>query len=59
MVNTAAPLLRLNESSLKHVSESSLLRSFDLIIHAHSVYLYFLEYLPSRVLLPCSLPIVT
>jgi hypothetical protein len=44
MVNAPAPLLRLSHPSLKNLSESSILRSFDLIIHAHSVYLYFLEY---------------
>ena len=45
MVNTSPPpLIRLSHSSLKHLSESSILRSFDLIIHAHSVYLYFLEF---------------
>src|SRR5208282_3632770 len=49
MVNTSPPLLRLSPSSLKDLSESSILRSFDLIIHAHSVYLYFLEYPPSFV----------
>jgi hypothetical protein len=48
MVNTSPPpLLRLSPSSLKNLSESSILRSFDLIIHAHSVYLYFLESVPS------------
>ena len=48
MVNTPPPLLRLNTSSLKDLSESSILRSFDSIIHAHSVYLYFLEYSSSE-----------
>lgn len=46
MGSTAAPLLRLSHPALKNLSESSVLRSFDLIIHAHSVYLYFLEYRP-------------
>ena len=47
MVNTTSPLLRLSASSLKNLSESAILRSFDLLIHAHSVYLYFLESSPS------------
>jgi Fungal domain of unknown function (DUF1746) len=46
MVNASPPLVTLSHSSLKELSESSILRSFDLIIHAHSVYLYFLEYSP-------------
>src|SRR5271154_7042735 len=55
MVNTSPPpLLHLSPTSLKNLSESSILRSFDIIIHAHSVYLYFLEF-P----LPPSPPILT
>lgn len=50
MVHTPTPpLIRFSHSSLKDLSESSILRSFDVIIHAHSVYLYFLEYHPSSV----------
>src|SRR5271170_7138097 len=59
MVNTSPPpLLRLSPTSLKNFSESSILRSFDIIIHAHSVYLYFLESPLLAPLPPCP-PILT
>jgi hypothetical protein len=55
MTTLSQPLLRLTKSSLKDLSESSILRSFDLIIHAHLVYLYFLEYPFPSPPLPCPL----
>src|ERR1700737_1421599 len=55
MVDPAPPVTRLSKSSLKDLSESSILRSFDLVIYAHLVYLYFLEYAPNfRLLTLCS-----